>query len=479
MQASRVRSHVAKSRSLALFLLTIGLLGCKPQMVGIGDDDQGLVDAGDPAGPDDLAAPPLPPKIPGCVGDCVVNATCSADKGPTTLSGTVSIPSGLLPVYNARVFIPTGEEIPGPPQAGAYCDRCDRTPKVFSTTTDINGKFTLRNIPAGRNMPLVIQVGKWRRVLSISEVSECSVNLLDPAETRLPRSRVEGNIPKMALSTGSADALECLLRSRKLGLDDSEFTPESGPGRVNLYAGATGAAQYVSTLNGGARFTASLAQPNPSWWDSYDNWAKYDIVMLSCEGQQYMQYKSQTALQNLEKYVGSGGRVFASHWHNGWMANAQTPQKIQTVATFANNLNLGTIAALINTNQDKGAALADWLILPSVSGAMPPPRGQLPVMGAKNTVSNLNMSIAQRWVDAPSGASQYFSFDAPIGAAPAELCGQMVFTDLHVSGGVGGDTSQAGTPFPGGCNAATLSAQEKALIFMLFDLTNCLQPPIG
>ena len=52
-------------------------------------------------------------------------------------------------------------------------------------------------------------------------------------------------------------------------------------------------------------------------------------------------------------------------------------------------------------------------------------------MGAKNTVSNLNMSIAQRWVDAPSGASQYFSFDAPIGG-PAELCGQMVFTDLHV-----------------------------------------------
>ncbi len=476
MRANRVRLRFTLSFPLA----ALALVGCKPQMVSLGGDDApGLVDAGPPEELEDLARSYQPPKIPGCVGDCVVNAKCPADKGPTTLSGTVTIPSGLLPVYNARVFIPTGEEIPPPPPSGAYCDRCDNSPRFFSTTTDINGKFTLRNIPAGRNVPLIIQVGKWRRVLSISEVSECSANLLDPAETRLPRSRVEGNIPKIALSTGSADAIECLLRSKKLGLDDTEFTPESGSGRVNLYAGANGAAQYVSTMNGGVRFTAAMPQPNPSWWDNYDNWTKYDIVVLSCEGQQYMTYKSQAALANLEKYIGSGGRVFASHWHNGWMANAQSPQLIQTVAAFTSNLSLGTITATINTTTEKGAALADWLTLPAVSGATPPPRGLLPVMGARNTVSNLSMSLAQRWVDAPNGAAQYFSFEAPIGAKPADLCGQMVFTDLHVSSGVGGDSSQAGIPFPNGCNAATLSAQEKALIFMLFDLTNCLQPPIG
>ena len=160
------------------------------------------------------------------------------------------------------------------------------------------------------------------------------------------RSRNEGNIPRIALSTGSADALECILRSGKLGLEDSEFTPESDAGRVHLYAGANGAAQYVASLNGGVRFTAAKTLPTLSWWDSYENWAKYDIVMLSCEGQQYMNYKSTAAMANLEKYIGSGGRVFASHWHNGWLANARPPQKLQNVAMFGVNSNLGSITAV-------------------------------------------------------------------------------------------------------------------------------------
>jgi len=458
----------------------MGLLGCKPQFVGTGDDDHEiLVDAGDPVSTDDLARSVVPPKIPGCIGDCVVNSKCPVEKGPTTLTGVVSIPSGQLPVYNARVFIPTGDSLPPSPTTGPFCDRCDQAPTKFATTTDVNGRFTLRNIPAGLNIPLVIQVGKWRRMLTVGQISECAVNSINPAESRLPRSRIEGNIPRIALSTGNSDALECILRSKKLGLEDSEFTPEYGAGRVHLYAGATGAAQYVPTLNGGARFPAAQPLPNASWWDSYDNWAKYDIVMLSCEGQQYMNYKSPAALRNLEKYIASGGRVFASHWHNGWLANAQPPQKLQTVAMFGVSNNFGSITASINTGFEKGAALADWMVLPAVSGMSPPPRGQLSVVGAKNTISSLNASLAQRWVDAPNGAPQYFSFDAPIGAEPANLCGQMVFTDLHVSAGLGGDSSNAAVPFPGGCAAGTLLAQEKALLFMLFDLTNCLQSPIG
>ena len=77
---------------------------------------------------------------------------------------------------------------------------------------------------------------------------------------RLPRNQTEGHIPKMALTTGGADALECLLR--KIGIEDSEFTPEASSGRVNFYAGGGGTAAYDAALNGGAAFT-----PVHPWWD--------------------------------------------------------------------------------------------------------------------------------------------------------------------------------------------------------------------
>jgi hypothetical protein len=460
-----------------VFSVTVPLsLGCSGGVIdggGVGDGGTGTGDGG----------------LFGCVGrGCNVNTNCPSNLGPTTLTGTVRIPAGTLPLYNAKVYIPSGAP-PSAPTSGASCLLCDQVvpgDAVTSAVTDINGNFTLTNVPHGTDIPLVIRVGKWQRVVTIPNVQECTTTPLDATMTRLPRNKGEGNIPQIALSTGGADALECLLRSKKLGLDDTEFTNDKGDGRVHLFAGGSssvnnsqGTNKFAANLNGGASFTAS----NP-WWDQAANLSKYDIVVLSCEGDQIAASKSTNARAALQTYINSGGRVFASHWHNIWIAGGPAP--LNTVATFVGNgggVNFNTpITADINITPafTKGVALADWLQLPTVGGTTT--RGKLVINNARITTNTLNQSLTQTWVTYNNSGTvtpQYFSFNAPVGASASAQCGQMVFTDMHVSGSATGDTSSPATAFPGGCITNSLSAQEKALIFMLFDLTNCLQPQVG
>src|SRR5262249_10329046 len=141
------------------------------------------------------------------------------------------------PLYGINVYVPNGD--PGALVDGATCSRCnDQLPgnPLVRTVTDESGNFSLENMPAGANIPLIITSGTWRRQLTSPTVTACQPGPqpIPPDQTRLPATSAEGDIPRIALSTGGADALECLLR--KIGISDSEFTSDAGNGRVHLYS---------------------------------------------------------------------------------------------------------------------------------------------------------------------------------------------------------------------------------------------------
>ncbi len=429
------------------------------------------------AGANDLATAG-PPTIPGCQGSCKVDYRCPAGHS-TTLAGTVTIPAGTLPLPGVQVAIPTGSELPGAPGAGPACDP-GSAPELatFSTRTDVYGNFNLSDIPSGDNIPLVIRTGKWQRVVILPRVVPCARTMIPAELTHLPRNQREGNIPQIALSTGGEDALECLLRGPKLGLDDAEFTPATGPGRVHLYAGATGASRFAPAL-GGASFSAAQALPATSWYDDPASWNSYDLVMLSCEGGQYLNYKSPQAIANLEGFLNKGGRVLATHLHNGWLQSAQPPQRLQSVATFGTGTGPDPVTALIDLTTSPTNELGNWLNQDTVLGS--PVAGQLQVRRPGYSIMALNSSLAQSWISyqpaVGAAVPQAFSFAAPVSAFRPKWCGKMVFSDFHASSGPGGDSSAAGTPFPGGCTETSLSPQEKAMLYLLFDLNKAVAVP--
>ena len=383
--------------------------------------------------------------------------------GTTSVSGTVFAPNGTLPLYNVTVYVPNGTIAPF--DTALTCDQCGDELSgrpLVRAVTDTNGRFTLTDVPVTDNVPLVMQVGRWRRQITIPSVASCADTPLPMGDTRLPANQSEGDLPRMALSTGGADALECLLR--KIGIDDDEFTPAGGAGRVHLYAGEAGASQ----IDGGGTMTDAT-----ELWASTASLSSYDVVFLSCEGNQNPGTKGPDAYQAMKDYADVGGRMFASHWHNIWIEAAPDPW--DRVMTRVDLADLNSITAVVNQAFGRGADLAQWLLNVNASTTL----GQIDIDAAQHTVSAVEATLADRWIYQDNTANgqpsvQYLAFTTPLEAVPALRCGKVVFSDIHVASG---DSSNPGDPFPsGGCNSNVnqLSPQEKVLAFMIFDIASCI-----
>jgi len=396
----------------------------------------------------------------------------------TTVTGKVFDPAGKVPLYNVVVYVPS-EAVP-PFTDGASCDRCAASivKPITSAITDETGTFVLPNAPVGASIPLVLQVGKWRRQITIPNVAACvDTPLTDPQLTRLPRNKAEGDIPRIAIAAGGADSMECL--PRRLGIEDSEFSTSAGNGRIHLYGATDTNADHAikafdASLNAGAAIPHGM-----QLWKDLPTLMKYDIVILSCEGNAYPDEKPEASRKAMYDYASAGGRIFASHWHKVWFAEG--PQPVPTTGTWESRDDPteegAPLPAVINQTFPKGEALAKWLVNVGAS----PTQGQLTVTFPRDNIQSVNPLVAREWITIEnpkySGAKkavEYMSFNTPIGVPEEQQCGRAVFTGLHVSSLDNGNPANL-PGFPKGCEERELSAQEKAVAFMLFDLSSCIQ----
>jgi hypothetical protein len=394
---------------------------------------------------------------PPCVGlKCnVVNCGGSAH---TTISGTVYDPAGKNPLYNVIVYVPTSATDPLPAIThGATCEACAATIKnaVATALTDATGKFQLVDVPVGSNIPLVVQVGKWRRKYTMPSVAQCVDNAYpDPptpaTKLRLPAKQSEGDMPLIAFNTG-CDPMEDLIK--KVGVDPSEFTNPSGTGMVRVYQG-----KYSNN--------AGVTSPGDSYafWANQTEMMKYDIVVNACECSPYPRGGGYQALDN---YLNAGGRFFGSHYHINFFGDTSAAADLHSAASWAQWGSCGTGPFNIDTSFPKGKAMADWMknIFPTQPYGQVIPTSGCIVKDISATVSG----ISQQWIyDNASKYPSYISINTPTTAQPADRCGRAVLSDLHV-----------------GTSSSTLAEQEAALEFMFFDLAACVtddgsapQPPL-
>jgi hypothetical protein len=404
---------------------------------------------------------------PGCTGlQCQIQA---CDSGTTTISGTVYDPAARDPLYNITVYIPNTTPQPFPQGATCSCNGLLSGDPIATATTDATGSFTLTNVPSGTNIPLVVQVGKWRKQLTIPTVTACQDNPQPDKSLTLPKNHSDGDIPMIAISTGGSDTLECLLT--RIGLDASEYSPGgTGSGHIQIFQGGSG---YGGMFGVVPNTSPPGPQSHKALWDSEADLAKYDIVLLSCEGEETENMNQQA----LNGYANAGGRVFASHFHYAWFDSG--PFGSDNLASWSPGDNdIGNVNATIQTTLNgqpfpKGQALDQWL---GVVGALT--NGELPIQEAKHNanVGTSNSPPSAPWIladqNSPApGATEYFSFNTPIGVTPANQCGRVVYSDLHVGAASNDNPSQ---PVPQECSTGALSPQEKALEFMLFDLSACV-----
>jgi hypothetical protein len=391
-----------------------------------------------------------------CTGLCLQQVSCP-NGGTTSVSGIVYAPNGTDPLPDVTVYVPNAAVAAFTP--GVSCPVVGTPPSgspLVGTTTAADGTFTIPDMPVGTGIPLVIVTGRWRRQFTINVTNSCGSNPVTGID--MPQDQTQGDIPKIAVNTASADSVECVLR--KVGISDSEFTVPDGGGRINLFwaSGSHGAAPPLTA-------TTTTVPTEDDLLGNSDEVSNYDVLMVPCEGGEHD--KPATELTNFVNFANQGGRVYSSHYAYEWMIdNPPFNAVVNWNGKSSNSMDTGT--GTVVTDFEQGNILSQWMNDIGLSTTTP---AQIAVNTIRTDFSSVNPPT-QPWLTLNSTGNPVlqFVFDTPVGNV-GNQCGRVLFNEYHVENPTLTTAQLQGLTFPAECSGGAMTPQEKLLEYSLFALT--------
>jgi hypothetical protein len=434
---------------------------------------------------------------------------CKCNSGTAEITGRIMDPAKLRPVYGVAVYVPSSAvgALAGP---NVKCDTCQNIygglPALASATTDIDGTFRLQGVPAGVAVPLVIQLGRFRRQITVPAIAPCGTTALTAAQAHLPGTKTRAgdtasdsanpDLPLIAMVTGNGDATECLLA--RMGIATSEFTAPGAGGSIEMYTYkmTNGLAGSPGAWAGAGATIAGIGSAD-ALFGTAATLNKYNALVLPCHNQAAGSAPTATMQTNLRSWLDAGGRLFTSHvpvedfihkpagnpndavatWSQADQWGSNTPDQSDRAASG------NSLTDDINQGFPKGVAMATWLqrswAAPAGPGGAVPAFAKLPLPDYRHDVASVSANTTS-WLSGTStgpqvgaGVKQHniLSFDAPVANPPASQCGRAVLPFMHVS------STSTGT-FPAECGTLpnALTGQELAFEYMMWEAMTCLAP---
>ncbi len=379
---------------------------------------------------------------------------------PTTLIGTVLAPNGNDPLPNIEVYV-AKQVNPFPAQ---FCDKCDQPidEAYVSTTSSSDGSFALSldGVPYAATVDFVVRIGRFRKVTSLA-VNACTTASAPLGARKLPGSSAEGEIPKIAVSTGNVDHLDDILDA--LGITE-----------YDCYEGRATGSSSSCTLVPGKKIPdvlAGTAGTTPL--------SDYHMLFLSCAPGAWTKwsttgYGAATMAQNINAFVTSGGRLIATDTAYDYLEQA-FPDAIEFagppvgappagVAQPVAGANVGCSSGaqmLVPATVDD-AALASWL---SLVGVPTSPnvdlKGFLQPWSVMESLPASTTQIVHGQVSYDESLA-FSSCQSAVRPLTSQFdvagCGRVIYSSYHTLSAV---------------NPQGLTAQEKILEYLMFSVASC------